>query len=37
MTVTMPDASRPEEILMVVAVADGGRPHPRAGQIRAVL
>jgi len=34
MTVTAPDAPRPDEIVMVVAVADGGRPHPRVGQTR---
>jgi hypothetical protein len=30
-TVSMPDAPRPDEIVVVVAVADGGRPHPRCG------
>ena len=32
MTVTVPDAPRPDEIVLVVAYADGGRPHPRSGQ-----
>jgi hypothetical protein len=35
MTVMVPDAPRPDEILVVIAVADGGRPRPRAGQGRA--
>ncbi len=30
-TVSMPDAPRPDEIVVVMAVADGGRPHPRCG------
>ena len=30
-TVSMPDAPRPDEIVMVLVVADGGRPHPRCG------
>lgn len=37
MTVMVPDAPRPDEIVMVVAVADGGRPHPRVGQTRATI
>jgi len=37
MTVMVPDAPRPDEIVVVVAVADGGRPHPRVGQGRAAL
>jgi len=36
MTVSVSDAPRPEEIVVVVAVADGGRPHPRVGQGRVV-
>lgn len=36
-TVTVPDSPRPDEIVMVVAVADGGRPHPRVGQTRAAV
>src|SRR5580693_6249931 len=31
MTVTMPDAPEPDEILVIIAVADGGRLHPRCG------
>jgi hypothetical protein len=30
-TVSMPDAPRPDEIVVILAVADGGRPHPRCG------
>lgn len=30
-TVSMPDAPRPDEIVVVMALADGGRPHPRCG------
>jgi hypothetical protein len=30
-TVTMPDAPRRDEIVVVMVVADGGRPHPRCG------
>jgi hypothetical protein len=30
-TVSMPDAPKPDEILVVMAVADGGRLHPRCG------
>ena len=30
-TVSMPDAPRADEIVVVLAVADGGRPHPRCG------
>jgi len=37
MTVMIADAPRPDEIVMVVAVADGGRPHPRVGQGRAAV
>lgn len=35
MTVVVPDAPRPNEILVVMAVADGGRAHPRVGKGRA--
>jgi Amino acid synthesis len=28
-TVAVPDAPRPAEIVVVVALADGGRPRPR--------
>jgi hypothetical protein len=31
MTVVMPDAPRPDEIVVIIAVADGGRLHPRCG------
>ena len=30
-TVAMPDAPKAEEIVVIMAVADGGRPHPRCG------
>ena len=35
-TVTVADAPRPDEIMIVMAVADGGRPHPRIGKGRVV-
>jgi hypothetical protein len=31
MTVMVADAPRPDEIVLCMAVADGGRPHPRCG------
>jgi Amino acid synthesis len=31
MTVMLSDAPRPDEIVLLMAVADGGRPHPRVG------
>ncbi|HKK35448.1 MAG TPA: amino acid synthesis family protein, partial [Paracoccaceae bacterium] len=31
MTVMVADAPRPDEILLVMGVADGGRPNPRCG------
>ena len=34
LTVSMPDAPRPEEIVVAIAIADGGRPHPRVGKGR---
>ena len=37
MTVSVPDAPRPDEIVVVIAVADGGRPHPRGGKGRAAV
>ena len=37
MTVLAPDAPRPDEIVMVVAIADGGRPHARVGKGRAAV
>jgi hypothetical protein len=30
-TVSMPDAPKPDEIVVIMAVADGGRLHPRCG------
>ncbi len=35
MTVAVADAPRPDEILVVMAIADGGRPRPRVGKGRA--
>ncbi|MGM0585736.1 MAG: amino acid synthesis family protein [Pseudomonadota bacterium] len=32
LTVSVADAPRPDEIVICVALADGGRPHPRVGQ-----
>ena len=32
LTVAMPDAPRPDEIVIVLAISDGGRLHPRCGQ-----
>jgi len=29
--VMVADAPRPDEIVLCMAVADGGRPHPRVG------
>ena len=37
LTIALPDAPRPDEIVVVVAVADGGRSHPRVGKGRAVV
>ena len=34
MTVSVADSSRPGEILMAIALADGGRPLPRTGKTR---
>ncbi|HEY7365122.1 MAG TPA: amino acid synthesis family protein [Methylomirabilota bacterium] len=34
MTVMVADAPRPDEIVVVMAVADGGRPQPRVGKGR---
>jgi hypothetical protein len=34
MTVMVSDAPRPDEIVVVMAVADGGRPRPRVGKGR---
>jgi hypothetical protein len=30
-TVSMPDAPKPDEIVVILVIADGGRPHPRCG------
>jgi len=35
MSVMVPDAPRPSEIVVIMAVSDGGRPHPRIGKGRA--
>lgn len=35
MTVSVPDAPRPDEIVVVMAIADGGRPSARVGKGRA--
>lgn len=37
LTVAVADAPRHDEIVVVIAVADGGRPHPRVGKGRAVV
>lgn len=37
MTVSVPDAPRPDEILLAIAIADGGRPAPRCGKGRAAV
>lgn len=34
MEVLVPDAPREDEIVVAVAVTDGGRPHPRVGGLR---
>lgn len=36
MSICVPDSPRPNEIMMVVAIADGGRINPRVGQTRVV-
>jgi Amino acid synthesis len=36
MTLMVPDAPRPDEIVIAMAIADGGRPRPRSGQGRIV-
>jgi Amino acid synthesis len=33
-TVSIADAPRPDEVVVVVAISDGGRPHPRVGKGR---
>lgn len=35
MTVAVEDAPRPNEIMIVMAISDGGRPNPRVGKGRA--
>jgi hypothetical protein len=37
LTVTVADAPRPDEIVVVMAVTDGGRTHPRVGKGRAIV
>jgi hypothetical protein len=37
MTLVVADAPRPDEIVVIMAVADGGRLRPRVGQGRAVV
>ena len=34
LTVSVPDAPRPQEIVVAIAIADGGRPHARVGRGR---
>ena len=34
MTISIADAPRPREIVAVIAISDGGRPHPRVGKGR---
>ncbi len=36
MTVSVPDSPRANEIMMAIAICDGGRPLPRVGKERAV-
>jgi hypothetical protein len=35
-TLSVADAPRPDEIVVVIAISDGGRPNPRIGKGRAV-
>ena len=37
MSVAVSDAPRPDEIMMAIAIADGGRPVPRVGKARAAV
>ncbi len=37
MTIAVPDAPRPDEILMAIVICDGGRPVPRVGKTRAAV
>ena len=34
MTILSDDAPRPDEIVVIMAISDGGRPHPRVGKGR---
>jgi hypothetical protein len=34
MTVSVSDAPKADEILVAIAVTDGGRPHPRVGGLK---
>jgi hypothetical protein len=33
-TISSADAPRPDEIVVIMAISDGGRPHPRVGKGR---
>lgn len=35
MTISVSDAPRSDEILIAIAITDGGRPHPRVGGLKA--
>ncbi len=35
-TLSVADAPRPDEIVVVIAISDGGRPNPRVGKTRVV-
>lgn len=35
-TLSVADAPRPDEIVVIIAISDGGRPNPRVGKTRAV-
>ncbi len=37
MSISVPDSPRPDEIMMVIALADSGRVNARAGKARAVV
>jgi hypothetical protein len=37
MSVAVSDGPRPDEIMMAIAIADGGRPVPRVGKTRAAV
>jgi hypothetical protein len=34
LTVSIADAPRPDEIVVIMVISDGGRPHPRVGKGR---